>query len=144
MGDFISALVRGDSDEQPKHTKSRAGSSKPSSFPDQQAVRRILKARRARSKFFDAELFADPAWDMLLELYAAECGQQRISVTSLCVASNVPATTALRWIRALEKRKLLKKVSDPRDGRRFFVSLTAEGFDAMAAYFESVVPPRST
>jgi DNA-binding MarR family transcriptional regulator len=97
-----------------------------------------LRARRARCQFFDAELFADPAWDMLLELFAAERGQHKISVSSLCVGSNVPATTALRWIQTLEKRHLLRRVGDPLDGRRFFVSLTEKGSRAMTAYFQAV------
>src|SRR5437762_3206264 len=48
-------------------------------------VRAILRARRSRDRFFDASLFADPAWDMLLELYLAELlGERRLSVGSLC------------------------------------------------------------
>ena len=141
MGNSISANVRGDSDERSLQTRSKERPRFQSTLPGQDAVRRVLKARRARSKFFDAGLFADPAWDMLLELYAAECSQRKISVSSLCVASNVPATTALRWIRTLETRHLLRRVGDPHDGRRFFVSLTNKGFQAMAAYFQSVTPP---
>src|SRR3954451_9357535 len=57
-------------------------------------VRSILKARRMRARFFEAELFADPAWDVLLELYAAQIGQYRISVSSLCIGAAVPPTTA--------------------------------------------------
>src|SRR4051812_23053389 len=46
-------------------------------------VRTILRARRLRDRFFEAQLFADPAWDILLELYAAELGRYRTSVSSL-------------------------------------------------------------
>ena len=106
-------------------------------------IRRILKARRARSKFFDGDLFADPAWDMLLELYAAEVGGQRISVSSLCTASDVPATTALRWIHTLEREQLVKRVGDPLDGRRFFVSLTGKGSNAMGEYFRAIPVSRT-
>jgi len=31
-------------------------------------VRSVIRARRLRSRFFEEELFADPAWDMLLDL----------------------------------------------------------------------------
>ena len=106
--------------------------------PSQEEVQRVLSARRARAKFFDADLFADPAWDILLEMYAAERGQRRISVSSLCVGSNVPSTTALRWIRMLEERGLLNRVGDPLDARRVFVSLSDKGSVAMAAYFQSL------
>ena len=55
-------------------------------------IRYILNQRRNRDRFFEAELFADPAWDILLELYAAELGQQRMTVSSVCAGASVPAT----------------------------------------------------
>jgi len=61
-------------------------------------VRAVIRARRARAQFFEATLFADPAWDMLLELFASELGTERMSVTALCAGAAVPPTTALRWI----------------------------------------------
>lgn len=101
-------------------------------------IRAILELRRNREQFFDGELFADPAWDILLELYAAELGQQRVSVGSLCLGAAVPATTALRWISTLENKGLIKRTADPMDGRRFHLSLSCSGLDAMASYFETV------
>ncbi len=98
-------------------------------------VRAILGMRRARDQFFDGELFADPAWDMLLELYAAELGQQRISVGSLCAGAAVPPTTALRWISTLESKGLIERRADPLDGRRFHLSLSTLGLKAMEGYF---------
>jgi len=101
-------------------------------------VRALLNLRRSRDRFFEAELFADPAWDILLELFAAELGQRRISVTSLCVGAAVPATTALRWIKTLEDRGLIRRAADPMDGRRIFVSLSDEAFTAIGNFFRSV------
>ncbi len=100
-------------------------------------LRRILKARRARAEFFDGDLFADPAWDILLELYACELGQRRMSVSDACGASDVPATTALRWIRTLEDRGLLQRRDDPTDGRRAFVQLSEAGSSAVRAFFRN-------
>lgn len=101
-------------------------------------VRGILRARQERARHFPANLFADPAWDMLLDLYAAELSQRRVSVTSLCIASNVPTTTALRWITALEKARLIERRADPLDGRRYFMSLTLAATDAFKAYFSGL------
>jgi hypothetical protein len=106
-------------------------------------VRAMLKMRRVRNQFFDGELFADPAWDMLLELYAAELGQQRISVGCLCVGAAVPATTALRWITTLENKGLVERRADPLDGRRFHLSLSTSGLKAMEGYF-GLVPVSPT
>jgi DNA-binding MarR family transcriptional regulator len=101
-------------------------------------VRALLKLRRNRDRFFADDLFADPAWDILLELYAATLGQLRVSVTSLCHAAAVPATTALRWINQLEDRGLIARRDDPMDGRRHFLMLSNEGLDAMHGYFRTV------
>jgi hypothetical protein len=62
-----------------------------------ETVRAVIRARRLRSRFFSEELFADPAWDMLLDLLQAEISHLRVPVSSLCIAAAVPATTALRW-----------------------------------------------
>lgn len=101
-------------------------------------VRTILGSRRNRDRFFDSDLFADPAWDILLELYAAELSQQRLSVSSVCVGASVPATTALRWIGVLEKRGLVQRRADRFDGRRIFLMLTGRGVEAMNGFFRSV------
>ena len=101
-------------------------------------VRALIRLRRNRDRFFDAEIFADPAWDILLELYAAELGQLRVSVTSLCAAAAVPPTTALRWINQLEERRLISRRPDPTDARRHFIELTYKGIEGMNAYFRTI------
>jgi DNA-binding MarR family transcriptional regulator len=100
-------------------------------------VRRAIDERRNRDKFFPENLFADPAWDMLLELYAAELGQIRVATSSLCAGAAVPPTTALRWIGTLAREGLIDRHSDPLDGRRIFVRLSAKGVSSMEAYFQS-------
>lgn len=113
-----------------------------SRLPDQPVtekdIRAMLKFRRNRDQFFEGELFADPAWDILLELYAARLGQQKISVGSLCLGAAVPGTTALRWISMLESKGLIERRADPMDGRRFYLSLSSSGLNAMASYFKTV------
>lgn len=98
-------------------------------------IKRILKLRSSRRRIFQDELFGEPAWDMLLELYAVGLGGQTVSVSSLCIASGVPCTTALRWIRNLETHGWIQRARDPKDGRRFFVSLTGKGHKAMERFF---------
>ena len=94
-------------------------------------VRAILQARRAREMAFESGLFADPAWDMLLDLYAAWLDETDVSVTSLCIAAYVPPTTALRWINVLEARGLVHKEPAKLDGRRVLVRLTDHAAAAM-------------
>ena len=102
------------------------------------AVRLVIRARRVRARYFDEELFADPAWDMLLDLLQAEIAQHRVPVSSLCIAAAVPATTALRWIKTMTDAGLFKRRADPHDGRRVFVELSAIASDAMHRYFGEV------
>lgn len=120
-----------------------AGTRAPQPAPQHQPltenmVRSLIRHRRNRSHFFEESLFADPAWDILLDLFAAELSQQRVTVTSLCSASAVPSTTALRWIAVLEGKGLIAKRQDPMDARRFFVSLTPQGLKAMQDYFRTL------
>lgn len=103
-------------------------------------VRQVIRARRLRARFFDEELFADPAWDMLLDLLQAEIAQHRVPVSSLCIAAAVPATTALRWIKTMTDAGLFKRRADPHDGRRVFIELSQGASDAMRRYFGEVGP----
>ena len=114
-----------------------ARSSRPP-LPDPRLVRRIIRQRQLRARFFDGELFADPAWDMLLDLTAARVEHTRVSVTSLCIASGVPPTTALRWIGQMSEAGLLERVEDDTDRRSAFIALSERTADAMARYFAEV------
>ena len=104
-------------------------------LPDPRLVRRIIRQRQLRARFFDGDLFGDPAWDMLLDLTAARAEHTRVSVTSLCIASGVPPTTALRWIGQMTEVGLFQRLEDEADRRRAFVALTDKAADAMARYF---------
>ena len=101
-------------------------------------VRRVLRQRRMREQFFPADLFADPAWDMLLDLYAAQLEGQTVAVSSLCIAAAVPATTALRWIKTMTDTGLFERHADPRDGRRIFMALSPRAAQAMERYFAAL------
>lgn len=116
----------------------RAPSVHPNSFAMGRAkmVRKMILSRRRRERHFDAEIFADPAWDMLLDLYAAHYERQRVSVSSLCIAAAVPATTALRWIKTMCDTGKFLRAWDPDDGRRIFISLSEEARLKMDAYFD--------
>jgi DNA-binding MarR family transcriptional regulator len=98
-------------------------------------VRKVIRARRLRARFFREDLFADPAWDMLLDLLQAEISHLRVPVSSLCIAAAVPATTALRWLKTMVKQGLFLRREDPHDGRRVFVELAPQTSDALRRYF---------
>ena len=75
---------------------------------------------------------------MLLDLLQAEISHLRVPVSSLCIAAAVPATTALRWLKAMVAQGLFVRRADPHDGRRVFVELSPEASRALHRYFAEV------
>jgi hypothetical protein len=100
-------------------------------------VRTMIRARRLRDQFFRSEIFADPAWDMLLDLFAARLEKRRVAVSSLCIAAAVPPTTALRWIKSLSDQGLFVRIADAEDGRRVFIELSDGAAAAIDAYLRA-------
>lgn len=107
-------------------------------LPDPKLVQRVIRQRRLRERHFESGLFADPAWDILLDLTAAHVENRRVSVSSLCIAAAVPATTALRWINLLTEKGILLREHDEGDKRRVFVTLSDNAVEAMARYFDEL------
>lgn len=101
-------------------------------------VRQVIRQRRQREQYLPADIFADPAWDMILDLYAAHLEGNLVSVSSLCIAAAVPQTTALRWIKLLTEKGLFRRTEDPADGRRINVDLSEEARSQLDAYFGSI------
>ncbi|WP_052192422.1 hypothetical protein [Sphingomonas sp. Ant H11] len=101
-------------------------------------IRDAIRARRLRDQHFAGGLFEDPAWDMLLDLFAAELERSQVSVSSLCIAAAVAPTTALRWIAKLTDAGLFERQPDPFDRRRAYMALSARASTAMRAYVGAV------
>lgn len=93
----------------------------------------LYRLRQRRSSYIDRELLGEPGWDILLDLYVHEGKGKRLSVTSVCAGSNVPTSTALRWLAMLEKSGLVRREISATDRRRSFVDLTQQGRHAVSA-----------
>lgn len=102
-------------------------------------ARRIVSRRRLRAHFLPGEIFGEPAWDMLLDLFVAFYENKPISVSSACIASGAPATTALRWLARLELLGLVKRTSDHKDRRRIHVAITSKGKQAVVDWLCHVI-----
>lgn len=100
-----------------------------------ESIAAVLDARRHRESLFGHGLFADPAWDILLELYAARLKHERVTVGNVCSAAAVPPTTALGWMKQLEHAGLLVRIHDKSDRRRVFAELSDRGAGLMATFF---------
>lgn len=97
-------------------------------------AQRLYQERRRRSRHFPPHLFAEPAWDILLDLFVNGVRNRAISITSACIAGGIPATTGLRWLGLLEKEGLLARETSGDDARVTWVRLSDQGMNAMRGY----------
>lgn len=113
-------------------------------FRDPAVASKVLKAycavsaeyhrRSIRTRHLPADLFGEPAWDMLLFLYMQRVKSAKVKVTMLCAAAGVPPTTALRYIDALQGHALIEKSASSTDTRVVFVSLTDTAFENLTDF----------
>lgn len=107
--------------------------------PRPEALARALLSEAARrAQFFSRLQFHDPQWLMLLDLFVARQREQEICVSSLCIASGVPPTTALRHMTFLERQGMIVKTPHPRDSRRSIVRLSDDAHRRMLDYLALV------
>lgn len=97
----------------------------------------LRAVRKVRSQYFPSELFSDPCWEMLLDLYDAELNNAEVTITSLGAASGVPLTTAMRRMETLQEHGFIERSGDPDDRRRTIVRLTRPGLQAVEKFFET-------
>lgn len=109
---------------------------------DEHEARRILvaewlyRSREVRPGVEDSRLFGEPAWDMLLDLYIHQAKGLATSVTSACIGSHAPPTTALRYVEVLHEQGWIEKIPDDSDRRRSFLALTPGVKLRLDAYFD--------
>jgi hypothetical protein len=102
-------------------------------------ARKTYALRRKRASLFgNPDLFGEPAWDILLDLYIAAGEGKPVSVSSACIGSAAPATTGLRWLGVLADEGLVVRENDAEDHRRVLVRLTPSGQAAMDRFFDAV------
>lgn len=130
------AAARGESVPVAGANDSAAGMPLPETNPG--LIVAVIAARKLRNKYFDRDLFFDPAWSILIDLYHAELSGQQLSVSAVCYGSGVAETTALRYIGVLEQRSLIERVPDPKDKRRAFLRLTPSAHEKLGKYFGEV------
>ena len=108
-----------------------------------QLARRISHWRRKRDALFQPGMFADPEWDILLDLFAENGSGRRVSVSSLCIAASVPATTAVRSINAMVDQGVLARSRDANDARRVLIELTEDTRAKMRLWLSDVARAQS-
>lgn len=111
-------------DHAPATAKTAAGREKPVELKVLQILHEIDDFRL---RALDGVVEPDATWSMLTELLRARLIRRRISVTSLCLASKSPVTTALRRIDRLLETGYITYSLDPKDRRRKYIELTDDG-----------------
>lgn len=104
----------------------------------QSLVNTLIATRKLRRRTVNADLFSDPCWDMLIELYAATLGGQETYLTGLCHAAGVPLTTATRRFEDLVASGFATKATDSTDRRRIIVKLTPEGRRRLEQFLQTM------
>lgn len=104
-------------------------------------VRQYLKTMANRASVLGADLFADPAWIIILEVYLAQHDRKPISVSSACIGSGAPPSTALRHIMRLENAGLISRHPDRSDNRRVHLRLSDDGEHRIASLLQILQAP---
>lgn len=99
------------------------------------------RANDLRANHFDhaENLFADPGWAILLDLYIHQVQGRPVTVSSACIAAKVPPTTGLRWLTRLQDDALIERTSSPSDARVVYVSLSAGAIERIEGALDAVI-----
>lgn len=97
-------------------------------------ARIVLGSRKLRERYFNSNMFGEPAWDILLMLYASEQSSGRLTMTRLAEWVDAPLTTVARWVKFLEEEQLVERQPHPTDRRTVFITLLAKGRTALDSY----------
>lgn len=106
-------------------------------------IRDLLRKETKRREIGGGELFGDPAWAMLLDLLLAKIEGRRVSVSSACIASGAPMSTALRLVRRLVDESVLCRLPDEQDRRRHFLAINSKFEAPLVSYLTEQVRQRS-
>ncbi|HWJ71522.1 MAG TPA: response regulator [Sphingobium sp.] len=89
-------------------------------------IHALLRNEAKRRQLGGGTLFGDPAWVLLLDLLLAKIEGRTVSVSSACIATGAPTTTALRLINRLISGNILFRWEDEHDRRRNFLGIHPE------------------
>jgi hypothetical protein len=106
----------------------------------QNNVRVAKNLLHVRKRIFGSELFAGPAWEILLQLFDAYTSQRTETVGQVSLGADLPCTTVLRWLNRLSDDGLVRLRDDHLDRRRRFAELTDSGVQLMTQYFSGAAP----
>lgn len=95
-----------------------------------------LMARRLREEVIGSDLFSDPAWDILLDLYAALGRGVCVEASSVSLIAGVPPSTGRRWVSKLIDLGLIERAKGQPDQRFTYLGLSAKGREIMEVFMD--------
>lgn len=96
----------------------------------QDAALEMLQVRQRAKRYFEAPVRSDPAWKLMLALYASEGMARGSNIGSVAKLADVPRTSALRWLTKLERHGFVSVSRSKVDRRAIVVQLTRKGWEA--------------
>lgn len=95
-----------------------------------------FKKQKSRERIFGrTTIFSDPAWNILVDLFIASEERKPITVSSACISSSVPTTTALRYLKLLEDDGHILRVEHRSNGRLSLLYLSEATNNQLRRYF---------
>lgn len=123
-----------------KLQSSEARHNLPDHFSDKQSIafanaRIFLRIYGRRDSSFPLGNFADPGWQLLVDLFVHQASGKQINVSSACIGSRAPSTTALRYIAEYIEKGILVRTPCEHDQRVSWLSLSENAQAALIELF---------
>lgn len=100
------------------------------------SARRFWRARRERERIFGSALAADPAWDILLNLFISTGEGREATIASASAATGLPEPLVLRCIAHLAEAKLVARQARQSDEKITFLTLTDRAVTMISEYLD--------
>ena len=97
-----------------------------------------MEMRQLRHRFFNPAMFGEPAFDMLLALYATEARPPMVSLRELSPLIGVSEYSAARSLKFLVREGLALSVGGDGDRGATQAAITSKGRMAMDGYLKAL------
>lgn len=98
-------------------------------------ARILLHMYGTRETSFPQGNFSDPGWQLLLDLFVQQASGKNVNVSSACLGSRAPSTTALRYISDYIEKGLLIRTPSKHDQRVYWLSLSDAALSELTDLF---------
>ena len=101
-------------------------------------ARATMEMRQLRHRFFNPAMFGEPAFDVLLTLYATNARPPMVPLQVLSPLSGVSEYSAARWLKFLVSEGLALSVGGDGDRGEIQAAITGKGRIAMDEYLKAL------